>query len=875
MTHSGEPGSTSEFYIRGISTFGGRATPLILLDDVEISSGDLNNIPAESIESFSILKDASATAIYGARGANGVMLVTTKNGSENMKAKISLSVESSVQSSQNQISYVDGPTFMELYDEAQLSRNPTAIPKYSQDVIDNTRSGINPYVFPNVNWYDLIFKNSSYSQRANLNVQGGGSKVTYYMGLQANHDSGILRKIQANLLDTNVDKWKYVFQSNISYKLTPSTDITLRINTQLGNSDGPNVSTSDVFYQTWNATPVEFPAYYPAQDGDRHIRFGNAIREGKSLYTNPYAYLLNGYAKNNTSTINASLQVKQKFDFITKGLDLTALVNWKDYSSMSSTQRYDPFFYQVVDGSWSADKPDVYELQQVGSDGTDYIQQSGLTRWSDNTFYFDARLNYARRFGLHNVTGLLMYMMREYKNAALPNRNQGVSGRATYDYDNKYLAEFNFGYNGTERLAKGHRFEFFPAASLGWVISSEKFWEPIRSIISFMKIRGSYGLVGSDETGEDAGASHFLYRNSVSLRGSAYFITGENNEFEYNGPVINSYAVENACWERVKKMDLGIDINFFNDQLNVVFDFFHDKRDKILLKRGSWPRMMGYKDAIPWSNIGKVDNKGFELSVDWKKTVAKDLFLEVKGNFTYNKNKYEYVDEPNYAYVWQTKTGKPLSNTIGYIADGLFKDQADIDNSPVQKLGSAVMPGDIKYRDVNGDGQITAEDKVMISPYGTTPRIQYGFGFNVMYKKFDFGVFFNGSAKRTIMISGITPFCAVPGYPGYHGDRNVMQFIADDHWSLDNQNPNAKYPRLGIYNTQIDNNTEPSTFWQRNGDFMRFKTLEIGYSFPFVRVYFSGDNIALFSKFKEWDPELSWNSYPLSRTFNIGAQFKF
>lgn len=869
ITNSGEPGSTSNFYIRGIGTFGGRATPLILLDDIEISAGDLNNIPAESIESFSILKDASATAIYGARGANGVMLIKTKDGLANTKARINVSLETSFVKPVNTIQFVDGPTFMDMYDEAQLARTPSATPKYSREVIEYTRNGVNPYVYPNVDWYDLLFKNSTMNERANINVQGGGSKVTYYMSLQANHDTGILNSPSYYSFNTNINRWQYIFQSNISYKLTSTTSVSLRMNDQIGYSKGPSYSTSDLFNLTYNTNPVAFPATFPAQEGDRHIRFGGAMLSGNTLYTNPYAYMINNFRGTNHNTINTSLKVDQNFEFITKGLSASVLVNWKNYSYSDYTQTLNPYYYRVADGSWSPESPDMYTLEQLSS-GTEYISQSNINRYQDNTFYLDGRVNYSRQFGNHNISAMLMYMMREYRSDVLPRRNQGFSARVTYDYDLKYLVEFNCGYNGTERLAQGNRFEFFPAMSVGWVVSREQFWQSLYDVIPFFKVRASYGIVGSDETGEDAGAAHFLYKNSIKLNDWGYG-TGPGGDIYASGPSVLYYAVEDASWERAKKMDIGLDINLFN-QLNIVFDYFHDKRERILLKRGSFPHILGYGNAIPWSNIGKVDNQGVELAVNWRKDLTKDLNVDLRFNFTYNKNKYVNLDEPDYPYVWQSMTGKPMSNMVGYIAEGLFKDEADIEMSAIQdELGSQVMPGDIKYRDVNGDGKIDHKDQVMISPYGNIPRIQYGVGLTLTYKKFDLGIFLNGAGQRSIMISDVMPFLA----GATSGDRNVMQFIADDYWSEQNPNPNAKFPRLGLTESQVANNSVKSTYWMRNGRYLRLKTIEIGYRFPYGRVYVNGDNIAVWSPFKLWDPELSWNSYPLSRTINLGVQLNF
>lgn len=865
MTSTGEPGAASEFYIRGVSTFGGRATPLILLDDVEISTADLNNIPAETIESFSILKDASATAIYGARGANGVMLITTKTGKENEKTRINVTVENSFNKPMNFPDFVNGATWMEMYNEAQLTRNPGATPKYSQLDIDNTRNQVNPYIYPDVQWKDVIFKNMNMNQRANVNISGGGSKASYYMSLQANHDTGLLDTKKVYSYNNNINNWGYNFQNNISYKITSTTKIDLHMNAQIRNKKGPNYSTSDLFAQMLYCNPINFPVTFPAQPGDTHIRFGNAIWTGSSVRTNPYAYMLSSFKEYNENTLNTSLKINQKLDFVTKGLSVQAMVNWKNWASSSYNRTIEPYYYGIKGGSYNPSNPTDYEIERLGTSGTDYLKTSDISKASDQTFYLDARVNYDRQFNLHHVTGMLMYMQREYRSSVLPERNQGFSGRFTYDYGQRYLVELNFGYNGTERLAKKERFEFFPAVSLGWVISNEKFFEPMTKYIDNLKIRGSYGLVGSDETGLSAGAQHFLYIDQVSLNNIG-FTTGVDMNYTLYGPLVTNYAVVNGGWERVKKLDIGIDLELFR-QLTVTADYFNEKRYNILLHREAWPESLGYYTAKPWSNKGKVDNWGIELSVNWRKEFTKDLYVDFRGNFTYTENKYVNLDEPVYPYVWKTSTGKPLSRTTGYIAQGLFSSQEEIDNSPTQNLGSTVKPGDIKYRDVNGDGKIDGSDQVMISPYGTTPRIQYGLGMNVTYKKFDFGVFFNGSAKRTIMISGISPFG--------QSDYNVMQFIADDYWSESNPNPNAKYPRLGLTSSQTANNTVASTYWMRNGNFIRFKTLELGYKFKYGRVYLNGDNIAVFSPFKLWDPELSWNAYPLQRTFNIGVQLNF
>ena len=876
VTNSGEPGSGSSFYIRGINTFGGRTAPLILLDGVEISANDLNNIPPENIESFSILKDASATAIYGARGANGVMLVTTKNGEENTKARISVTYEHSLLQPVNMVEYVDGATYMETYNEAQRMRLGDVTPKYSWERIDNTRAGINQYLYPDVDWRGLMMKKLTQSQRANVNITGGGSRVTYYMSLQMNHDSGALDVPKNYSLNNNHNLWRYIFQNNIEYKVTSSTKLGMRINAQIAHQTSPNTSSSEIFQQVQYNNPVDYPAVYP-DDGSGHLKFGSDIISSGSYFTNPYANMLNSFKEANENKLNVSVNLDQKLDFVTKGLSLTALVNFNSWYYSSYTRSLKPYYYRVLPGSYNP-AADTYALEQLQK-GEDFINESSIYKTGDNLFYFDARVNYNRTFGPHSVTGMLMYMMRENRNNILPSRNQGFSGRATYDYDHRYLVEFNFGYNGTERLAKDDRFEFFPAASIGWVISNETFWEPLNRIVTHMKVRSSYGLVGSDETGVNAGAPYYMYKYGVALYGKdqfgrTFFKTGQtpSNAFEGSGPEITDYPVVDGSWERSKQFDVGVDLRLF-DQVAITFDYFNYKRDRILLQRASFPSIMGYQGVKPWVNMGKVDNRGFELSVNWIKRLTKDLSIDLRGNFTYAENKLVYKDEPDYPYTWQVETGKPLGATYGFIADGLFKDQADIDNHADQSFfGSTVMPGDIKYRDVNGDGKISSEDRVMLSPYGNQPRIQYGFGVSVQWRDFDLSVFFNGSAQRRIMLD---PAQLQPFNQMWTADRNLMTWIADNHWVEGGDNSNVEWPRLGTLQAQYENNLNASSFWMKKADFIRFKTLEVGYNWKFLRVYFSGDNLAVWSPFKYWDPELDYNTYPLSRTFNLGVQFHF
>ena len=870
---SGQPGSGSEFYIRGIGTFGGRATPLILLDEVEISAGDLNYVPAENIESFSILKDASATAIYGSRGANGVMIVTTKTGEYNSKARINITVENSFNTLDKFPEFVDGARYMEIYNQASVSRGGK--PRYSAEDIERTASGFTPLLYPDIDWREVIFKDMAMRQRANINVSGGGSKAKYYMSLEATDEDGLLNTKKVYSWNNNINVMNYTFQNNITYKLTPSTTIKLNMNAQIRQTRGPNVNTVNLFNNILTTAPILFPVTYPQQQGVEHIMFENAYISGTNLYTNPYAQMLTSFQENNSNTLNTVLKIDQDLDFIAKGLKFNGWINFKNWSQSVFARSINPHFYGMKAESFDPDDPSTdYELELLNTNGTDYISQGDVVKSTDQTFELQGALNYSTQLGEHALTAMLLYRQREYRGneAALPNRNQGVSGRITWDYGHKYLAEFNFGYNGTERLSRKDRFGFFPAISLGWVVSGEKFFEPLTDYIDHFKLRGSYGLVGSDELASPGG-SHYLYIDKIQDNNINYlqYKFGEAGTSTLGGPMLTYYAMPGLGWEKVKKLDIGFDLTLFKDW-KLTFDYFKDRRYDIFMNRDAWPQSLGYHIAKPWANIGKMNNESVEFSLNYSKAISKELNISLIANFTYNVNKIVYQDEPNYPSVWQMAIGKPYQYTKGYIAEGLFQSQEEIDNSPQQNLGSTPRVGDIKYRDINGDGIISDTDMCMISKFNTTPRIQYGFGATINYKKFDFGIFFNGSGMRTIMTNGMDPFLQSAG----SGNRNVVKYIADNYFTEEKQNFDATYPRLGLLTTDIANNRVPSTYWMRNGSFMRLKNLEVGYRIPYGRIYISGANLLTFSPFDLWDPELAgWNSYPLQRTVNIGVQLNF
>ena len=411
----------------------------------------------------------------------------------------------------------------------------------------------------------------------------------------------------------------------------------------------------------------------------------------------------------------------------------------------------------------------------------------------------------------------------------------------------------------------------FPSVAAGWVISNEKFFEPFNKVITNLKIRGSWGLVGNDETGTKdirtgKDGPHFIYLTNVELNDDNHkYTTGVDMDVTYKGPVITQYGVTNATWERAEKLNLGIDLELFS-KLSLTFDIFRDNRRNILLRRERFPEYLGFENAKPWASVGKVKNTGVEVAMNYVQDIGKNWSIDLRGTFTYNQATLVYSDEAYREEEYRRKDGKALNGTWGYVAERLFIDQADIDNSPSQKFGNSPMPGDIKYKDLNGDGMIDGSDVCELSPYGGTPNIMYGFGSTIRYRKFDLGFFFQGAAQRKIMIGNIHPFG--------NTRKNVLQFIADDYWNESNPNPNAAYPRLEDRD-DANNNRQTSSYWLRDGSYMRLKNAEIGYSFKYGRIYLIGNNLLTFSKFKLWDPELSWNAYPLSRTFSIGMQLNF
>ena len=872
---SGEPGADgANFWIRGISTFGSGQSPLLILDGVEITNQMLNNIPPETIESFSVLKDATATALYGSRGANGVMIITTKNGRDSEKMTINLRAEFGASAPTRVPKVADGITYMETFNEARTTRGEK--PYYSNEKIMGTKLGLDPYVYPNVDWYDMLFKDCTFNQNFNFNMTGGAKKIDYFLNASVYNENGIMRKPEASKFDTNINAQKYLFQANVSADATKTTRVSLKMNTQLHYRHAPIQSVSDLFAYAMTGMPCEFPATLPGEESDTFVRFGTNNAWNSGFFTNPYAQLCRGYGDQFRGHFTSALTVNQNLDFITKGLSATGMATFYNRVYSAVYRSFTPFMYQLTD--YNIDEAGNYSYTSNSTNtGTTYL---GTTRGKDGyrELAFQAKIDYARTFGKHDVGATIVYMQKErnmnisdeQEYAALPYRQQGLAGRVTYGFDKRYLFEANFGYNGSENFAAGKRFGFFPSVAVGWVISNEPFWKGIKEQVNLFKLRASYGLVGNDVISKDY-ADRFPYLTTVDM-GQGYDVyIGNNFERKY-GPILSVYGNPNATWEESRKLDIGVEIGLF-DSLNIIFDWFKEKRSGIFMQRTSLPSTFGMSGITPWANIGKVDNSGVDISVDYNKAFSKDLILSLRGTFTYAHNEIVEMDEPKYKWAYQYKAGHPINSIQCLIAEGLFRDEEEIASSPSQDIYATtypIRPGDVKYRDLNDD-KIIDDNDMCWTGNPTVPEIIYGFGFSLKYKGFDCSAFFQGQGKVSILMYNYHPF-ATAETPG----SGLMQWIADEHWSEDDPNPKALYPRLSpLWN---NNNTKASTLYVRNGKMLRLKTAEIGYTYKKMRVYVSGTNLLTFAPFKYWDPEKGSGNglgYPLQRTYNLGFQFNF
>ncbi|TKG94119.1 SusC/RagA family TonB-linked outer membrane protein [Puteibacter caeruleilacunae] len=885
---SGEPGEdNAEFFVRGVTTFGYKKDPLILIDGVELTSDDLARLQTDDIASFSIMKDATATALYGARGANGVILVTTKEGKEG-KAKVSVRYESSLSAPTQEVDLADPITYMKMHNEAVKTRNPFGTLPYSRDKIEQTIAGGDPNIYPVTDWYNMLFKDHTLNQRLNFNVNGGGKVARYYMAASYTQDNGILKVDNRNNFNNNINLNKYLLRSNINVNLSKTTEVVFRFQATMDDYEGPLDGGSGLYNKVMRTNPVLFPAYFEPDEANKYkerILFGNY---DQGNYINPYADMVKGYKDKDKSRLLAQFEIKQDLNKFVDGLSARAMFNMNRISEFDISRFYKPYYYTV--GAYDKDAG-IYELDALNPDeGTDYLEYDEGDKKISKTYYAEVAVNYNKKFAeKNNVSGLLVFTAREKLNAnpgslekSLPYRNMGLSGRFTYSYDSRYFAEFNFGYNGSERFSEDSRFGFFPSAGLGYLISNEPFWSNIEHVISKLKFKGTYGMVGNDAIG--SADDRFFYLSNVNMsdggRGARF---GTFRDYKRDGISIKRYENPDVSWETAYKLNVGFEMQLYKS-LDIQADYFHERRENILMSRASIPQTMGLEASLK-ANVGKAKAQGFDMSVDYNKRFSNGMWMTGRGNFTYATSEYLFYEEPDYSSTpWRSKIGQKLGQQWGYIAERLFIDERDVANSPKQFGDYAA--GDIKYRDINEDGKISDLDQVPIG-YPTRPEIVYGAGLSFGYKNFDFSCFFQGSARSSfwIDVKKTSPFIDNDDNGDVISQNQLLQAYADDYWSESNRNIYALWPRL---TTKLsENNSKRSTWFMHNGSFVRLKSVEMGYSLPksFIkrfrlnqlRFYVSGSNLYTWSKFDLWDPENASNGlgYPNQRVINLGVKVGF
>lgn len=891
VQRTGEPGKdAADIWIRGIST-PNTSSPLVLVDGVERS---FNDIDPEDIESLTTLKDASATAVYGVRGANGVILIKTKPGKVG-KPTVSADYYESFTRFTKMVDLADGITYMNAANEAM--RNDGIATKYTEDQIRNTIAGKDPYLYPNVDWLKEIFNDWGHNRRVNVNVRGGSEKVAYYASVSYFNETGM------TVTDKNIDTYdskmkysRYNFTTNLNIDVTPTTKVEIGAQGYLGEGNYPAISSADLYNAAMSISPVEYPKMFFVN--------GEAFVPGTSTnnnFNNPYSQATRrGYDNLTKNQIYSNLRVTQDLDMLTKGLKLTAMYAFDVYNEIHVHQDRAESTYNFLDTSVPYDMNGQPILQRIyeGSNVLSYTQETS----GNKKTYLEASLNYDRTFNDdHRVSALFLFNQQSkllYPKGtledAIPYRMMGIAGRATYSWKDRYFAEFNIGYNGAENFSPKHRFGTFPAFGVGWVVSNEKFWQPLSKAVSFLKIRYTDGKVGNSEVSD----RRFMYLDQMKENGNYGYKFGPNGT-KWSGYETVNMAVD-LIWEESRKQDLGIDLKLFNDDLSIVFDLFKERRENILLKREhSIPSFLGYNTSAPYGNIGIIENKGFDGTIEYNKRINKDWVIALRGNVTFNKDKWIQGELPEQKYEWMNQYGHNINGVKGYVAEGLFT-QAEIDDmarweslsdankaitpKPFASQFGTVKAGDIKYKDLNNDGQIDAYDQTYISR-GDVPTTVYGFGFTVGWKDLSVGMMFQGvaGAERVLNGSSVNPF------NGGGGSGNLYSNIGD-RWTEENPDQNAFYPRLsyGSETTSNINNFQKSTWWVRNMNFLRLKTLQISYNLPKpwvnkvhlknAAVYVMGTNLFTLSRFKLWDPELNTDngaSYPNTTSYSVGINFTF
>lgn len=879
MQRSGQPGSnTSEFWIRGISTFGGSSSALVLVDGFERSMDELN---IEDIHSVSVLKDASVTAIYGSRGANGVILITTKRGNEG-KVEVTAKSEYTWTTRTRTPKFVDGLTYAKMANEARSSRNQKAV--YNDQELMMIGEQLDPDIYPNVDWMNLLLKDGAPTYRASASVKGGGSKARYYLS-GSFLDEGGMYHVDKTMkeYDTNANYQRYNYRLNIDMNITSSTLVQVGIGGALEKTNHAGASSDNIWYSMFGYNPVTMPVMY--SNGYVPVIQGEEGEMNERRY-NPWTVATQtGYSEIWRNTINSNITLEQKLDFITKGLKFTGRFGYDTFNHNYIQRRKNPEM-------WRAER-------QRNSDGAvvfnRLVPERLLAQYSsafgDRKEFVEAEIAYGQTIDNHSIGGVLKYTHDNYVNTSniggdimegVARRHQGLAGNMSYGYKNRYLFNYNFGYNGSENFAKGHQFGFFPAYSVAWNIAEENFVKDNISWLEMLKLRYSYGEVGTDNS-----SSRFPYladfgnysRNTGAGDQDVYYNWGDmNSPFGYPGLTYTSVSSNNVTWEIARKHDVGMDLYLWGDKFNLTVDYFNEKREGIYMRRAFLPDMIGIQGGYPSANVGSVKTEGFDGNFKYDQKVG-EVGLQIRGNFTYSKNEITEADEMVNRYPYLRRTGFRVDQAKGLVALGLFEDYEDIRNSPRQDFGDArdVMPGDIKYKDINGDGIINNDD---IIPIGATtrPNLIYGLGVSAKWKGIDFNLHFQGAGKSHFFIDGYTVYPFVNGEWG-----NILEDMANSNrWILGvNEDPNAEYPRLSYGGNS--NNYRASTYWLRDGSYLRLKTLEVGYTLPKalvtklylenLRIHVVGQNLLTLSNFKLWDPEMGSSNgmkYPLGKTVTFG-----
>ena len=871
MQSSGQPGkSTSRFWVRGISTFGASASAMILVDGFERNNIDDLNI--EDIESFSVLKDASATAIYGSKGANGVILITTKHGKAG-KININVKGEASYNTRTITPKFIDAPTYANLLNEARVTRN--LAPQYQPEELALIRSGLDPDFYPNVDWSKLLLKNGAMSYRADLSMSGGGNTARYFVSLSYVEDQGMYNTDETlrKKYDTNANYKRWNYRMNVDIDVTPTTIIKLGVSGNLNKRNSPGLGDQYLWSELFGFNALSSPVLY----SNGYVpAYGNNIHQ-----MNPWvSSTRTGYNEEWDNNIQTNITVEQKLDFITKGLSFTGRFGYDTYNSNHIYYRLWPAMYRANSRDsqgniiWDKLFEETSMSQKSGGDGSRHEFLEALLRW-DRTFD-----------KLHNFSAVSRFTQDEriqtrnigtdIKNS-VSKRNQGLAGQLTYNYALRYFIDFNFGYNGSENFADHHRYGFFPAFSLAWNIAEEPLVKKALPWLNMFKLRYSWGKVGNDNMGRFPYLYTLDYTPNIGYNWGSNLSSGTIPGIHYT-----QMASPNVTWEVARKTDFGFDFVAFDNKFSLTMDYFHEKRTGIFIQRMFLPDITGL-ESYPWANVGAVKSQGFDGNFQYKDHIG-EINWTVRGNITYSKNTILERDEENNVYAYQYGKGYRVNQQRGLIALGLFRDYDDIRNSPKQSWGT-VQPGDIKYKDVNGDGIVDDGDRVAIGATDT-PSLIYGLGASVSWRGFDLNLHFQGAGKYTFLINSGAVNAFRDGRWG-----NILQGITDNRWissdisgTKETENPNAPYPRLSYgYNL---NNQQSSSFWLRNGRFLRLKNLDIGYTLPkpmvntihleSVRIYISGQNLITWSPFKLWDPELDSRQrgqiYPITRSFTAGIQ---